>query len=88
MNPTTTQALITFSEAVADAISRAACGKDVDRWEVLNAQEALVNALEAEPAGADTPQDTSDRITERPPEFTKVHGEPTAIRPNVSAGMP
>ena len=84
MNPTTKQALITFSETVADAISRAACGKDVDRWEVLNAQEALVNALEAEPAGADTPQDTPDRITNRPPEFTKVHQYPDAIRQKVS----
>lgn len=88
MNPTTKQALITFSEAVADAISRAACGKDVDRWEVINAQEALVNALEAEPVDADTPQDTSGRITNRPPEFTKVHGEPAAIRSHVSAGTP
>ena len=84
MNPTTKQALITFSSTVADAISRAACGKDVDRWEVLNAQEALVNALEAEPAGADTPQDTPDRITNRPPEFTKVHQYPDAIRQKVS----
>lgn len=38
--------------------------------------------------GADTPQDTSDRITNRPPEFTKVHADPAAIRPNVSAGTP
>lgn len=37
---------------------------------------------------ADTPQDTSDRITERPPEFTKVHTYTVTIPSNVSAGTP
>jgi hypothetical protein len=85
MNAATKQALITFSAAVSAAISRSACGKDVDWREVVAANRELEYAIRLEP---DTPQDTPARITERPLKFTKVHTEPAAIRPNVSAGTP
>lgn len=54
-------------------------------WELL--RPSASNLVTFRPA-CDTPQDTFDRITERPPEFTKVHSEPAAIRSNVSAGTP
>lgn len=64
MNPKTKQALITFSQAVADAISRAACCKDVDWREVVAANRELEHALRLEP---DTPQ----LIARRHPRMSK-----------------
>jgi integrase len=55
-------------------------------WELL--RPAAASNLVAFAPAADTLQDTSDRITNRPPEFTKVHTDPAAIRSNVSAGTP
>ena len=41
----TQQALGTFSHAVSNAITAQACGKDVDWFAVVHAQEELIKAL-------------------------------------------
>jgi hypothetical protein len=49
MTEQTKLALINFTGLVSTAISRQANGKDVDWREIVDAQEALANAIKSEP---------------------------------------